>query len=83
MFLIFLILYTFPSSNHTTTPPSHMSYSPSIITATSIHNTSAKVTPHLTYDISISTMTINIQPQHQPNANTPVHSPKLMDLKLS
>ena len=38
--------------------------------------------PHQTSDISTSTTSINIQPQHQPNANT-THIPKLMDLKLS
>ena len=78
-----LTLYKFPSTNHTTTPPITMSYSPSIITTKSIHHTSAKVMPHLISDISNSTTTINIQPQHQPNANTPIHIPKLMDLKLS
>ena len=60
-----------------------MSYSPSSLTAKSIHNTCAKVTPNLTSDIFTSTTTINIQPKHQPNANTPRNIPKLMDLKLS
>ena len=60
-----------------------MSYSPSIMTSKSIHNTSAKVTPHLTSYISTSTLTINIQPHHQPNDNTTIHIPKIMELKCS
>ena len=64
-----------------------MSYSPSTLTDKSIHNTCAKVTPHLTSDIYISiytsTTTINIQPKHQPNANIPRNIPKPMDLQCS
>ena len=52
----------FPSTNHTTTRPITMSYSPSTLTAKSIDNTCAKVTPNLTSDIYTSTTTINIQP---------------------
>ena len=59
-----------------------MLYSPFTLTAKSIHNTCSKVTPNLTSDIYTST-TINIQPKHQPNVNTPRNFPKLMDLKFS
>ena len=48
-----LALNKFPSTNHTTTPPITMSYSPSTLTAKSIDNTCAKVTPNLTSDIYI------------------------------
>ena len=58
-----------------------MLYSPYIITATSIHHTSANVTSHLTSNISTTTKTID--PLHQSNANTPRNIPKPMDLKLS
>ena len=54
-----LTLNNFPSNNHTTTPPSTMSYSPSTLIAKSIHHTGAKVTPHITFAISISTTIIN------------------------
>ena len=50
-----LTLNKIPSTNHTTTPPITMSSSPSTLTAKSIHNTCAKVTPHLNYDIYTST----------------------------
>ena len=60
-----------------------MSYSPSTLTATSIHNICAKVTPNLTSDIYSSTTTINIQPKHQPNTNTPRNIPKLIELTFS
>ena len=78
-----LALNKFPSTNQSTTPPITMSYSPSTLTAKSIDNTCAKVTPNLTSDIYTSTTTINIQPKHQPNANTPRNIPKLMDLTFS
>ena len=78
-----LALNKFHSTNHTTTPPITISYSPSTLTAKSIHNTCAKVPPNLTSDIYTSTTTINIHPKHQPNANTPRNIPKLMDLKFS
>ena len=61
----------------------HISYSPYIITRKSILYASAKITPYLTSDISISTSTIDIQPQHQFNDNTPKHIPKLIDLNCS
>ena len=60
-----------------------MPYSPSTLTAKSIHTTCSKVTPNLTSDIYTSTTTINIQPKHQPNVNIPRNIPKLMDLKFS
>ena len=46
-----LALNKFPSTNHTTTPPITMPYSPSTLTDKSIHNTCSKVTPNITSDI--------------------------------
>ena len=48
-----LALNKFPSTNHTTTPPITMPYSPSTLTDKSIHNTCSKVTPNITSDIYI------------------------------
>ena len=42
-----ITLNKFPSSNYKTTPPSPMSYPPSITTAKSIHHTGAKVSLHI------------------------------------